>query len=393
MQTVSNTSRFPCRAAAAAACLLFSFAACGATAQSAVPVWEVSGDLRVHFLAPSLRDTRFGATRDELTSGARFRLRLRRELGEHCRFQTRFAATAENEGNDWNLYLRPDRDRPTAVNPGTATLDELFIRCRSGDAKSELRVGRMQSNLDLPHMATRSFDRSQASAINIGWTDGIAFRRNFDSGWYGEVMAQYNGEDGNGQTTRFPLRFDDDGSRVSFFGVLGSDETVGPVFMRALSLTVYPDALASGGPASPQRDDYKLAAFKLGAGWDLDPSGRRLIAVGEVAHAFDLPLRSVFNLPGSGKVDGWGWQLGFDIENVWPRHSMGVNYGQSDAGMLISNDFRPNNELAEFRWQFQYSTALRFEFRARWRRDLRRELGAAFFQRDRDMRLRMTYRF
>lgn len=355
--------------------------------------WDVSGDLRIHAYTEDWRDTRTGASEDSASSGARLRLRLRRDINDSCRFQTRFASTAADQGNDWNFYIRSHRDSGTEVNPGTATLDEFFFQCKSDDGASEWKIGRIQSNLDLPQMATRSFDRSQASAINIGWTDAISYRRNFSNGWYGEALAQYNGSDGNGQTFRGPISFDDSDSRIGFFGVLGSDAALGPVFMRALSLTVYPDALAPAGIASPERDDYILGAFKLGAGWDLGDSGRRLVAVGELAHAFNTPLNSTLRLPGAGDADGWGWQLGADLVNLFPRHTVGLNYGQSDGGMLISNDFRQNNELAEFRWQFRYSAALRFEFRARWRRDLERLAGAQFLQRDRDIRFRTTYRF
>jgi len=354
---------------------------------------DLSGDFRWHAYTEAWRDTRDGGTRNSSASGARLRLRLREDLTEACRFQTRFAATALDEGNDWDIYLRAERDSGTAVNPGTATLDEFFLRCNVGDGRSQWRIGRMQSNLDLPHMATRSFDRSQASAINIGWTDGIAYRRDFDNGWYADVMAQYNSRKGNGQTLRGPIGFDDGGARVGFFGILGSDENIGPIFMRALSLTLYPDSLAPEGLSRSKREDYVLAAFKLGAGWDLDESGRRLMAVAELAHAFNRPQRSALGLPGTGETDPWGWQLGVDIDNLFPRHSMGINYGQSDGSMLLSNDFRPNNELFEYRWQFQATQALRFEFRARWRRELERLIDAPFLQRDWDIRFRTTYRF
>jgi hypothetical protein len=354
---------------------------------------DVSGDFRWHAYTEAWRDTRDGGKTNSSASGVRLRLRLREDLSEACRFQTRFAATALDEGNDWDFYLRSNRDSGTEVNPGTATLDEFFLRCNVGDGRSQWRIGRMQSNLDLPHMATRSFDRSQASAINIGWTDGIAYRREFDNGWYADVMAQYNGRNGNGQTLRGPIGFDDSGSRIGFFGILGSDEAVGPIFMRALSLTVYPDSLAPRGLSDPEREDYLLAAFKVGAGWDLDESGRRLIAVAELAHAFNRPQRFALRLPGEGRTDPWGWQVGVDIDDLFPRHSMGINYGQSDGSMLVSNDFRPNNELFEYRWQFQASRALRFEFRARWRRELERLIDSPFLQRDWDIRFRTTYRF
>jgi len=358
-----------------------------------VSAWDVSGDFRVHAYTEAWRDTRDGDKSNSNASGARLRLRLREELGEACRFQTRFAATALDEGNDWDFYLRSHRDTGTEVSPGTATLDEFFLQCNVGDGRSQWRVGRMQSNLDLPQMATRSFDRSQASAINIGWTDAIAYRRELSNGWYADLMAQYNGPDGNGQTLRGPISFDDSGSRVGFFGVLGSEAELGPVFMRALSVTVYPDSLAPEGLASSEREDYIMAAFKVGAGWDLDDSGRRLIAVGELAHALNTPEKATLMLPGQGDTDGWGWQVGLDIDNLFPKHSMGINYGQSDGGMLLSNDFRQNNELFEYRWQYQATRALRFEFRARWRRELEQRVNAPFLQRDRDIRFRMTYRF
>ncbi|GAB4174218.1 MAG: hypothetical protein Kow0020_09650 [Wenzhouxiangellaceae bacterium] len=353
--------------------------------------WDFSGDLRVHLYSENWRDTRSGGTSNTAESGARLRLRAKRDLGEQCTFQTRLAATVADEGNDWNAYIRGHRDSGTAVAPGTATLDEFFFKCRTG--ASTWTVGRFQSNLKLPHMAGRSFDRNQASGINIGWTDAVSYRRDFGNGWYGELTAQYNGPDGNGQTLRGPLSFDDSSSRIGYFGVLGSDAEAGPVLMRALSLTVFPDSLAPDGTGAPARDDYLLAALKLGAGWDLGDSGRRLVAVGELAHAPNTPSKAAMRIPGNGDVDGWGWQLGTDLVNIFPKHTMGINYGQSDAGMLLSNDFRENNELFELRWQYKMSSALRFEFRYRWRRELERRIDAARLQRDQDVRLRFTYKF
>jgi len=194
------------------------------TAPAGVSAWDLSGDFRVHAYTEAWRDTRDGERTNLNASGARLRLRLREAVGDACRFQTRFAATALDEGNDWDFYLRSHRDNGVGVRPGTATLDEFFLQCESGGGRSQWRIGRMQSNLDLPHMATRSFDRSQASALNIGWTDGIAYRHDFANGWYTDLMAQYNGRDGNGQTFRGPISFDDSGARVGFFGILGSDE-------------------------------------------------------------------------------------------------------------------------------------------------------------------------
>lgn len=354
--------------------------------------WEGSGDLRVGY-DHQWRDTRDGATRDEDAFTARFRYRLKRALSDNWRFQTRFATSWADRLNDPEFYIRPEREFGTAIEPGTATLDEIFVQYTAPQSGTQVRIGRFQSNLDLPHMATRSFDRSQASSVNIGWTDGISIRQPLGERWYGEVVAQYNSRNGNGHTTRGPIDFQDEDARIGYFGLLGSDAELGPIFMRAFSITVYPDSLAPAGTASSERDDYVLGAFKIGAGWDIDAVGRRLVAVGEVAHAINTPDRSTLDLPGAGDAGGWGWQAGLDLVNIFPRHSWGINYGQSEGGMLISNDFRANNELAEFRWQYYATDALRFELRARWRRELDRREDAVFLLRDRDVRLRMTFRF
>ncbi|MDX1626798.1 MAG: hypothetical protein R3323_09815, partial [Wenzhouxiangellaceae bacterium] len=212
-------------------------------------------------------------------------------------------------------------------------------------------------------------------------------------GWYGEAFVQYHSREGNGFVTRGPLAFDDEDSRIGYFGALANEQEFGPIFLRALTVTMFPDTLADNGVAAAERSDYVNATAKLAAGWDLDEQGRRLIVAGEVGHAFDTPERTVLGLPGSGDAGGWAWQLGADIEEFLPKQTIGIVYGQVDGGWLISNDYRQNNELAELRWQYQFTKEFRIQFRARWRRDLERRAGAAFLQRDRDMRIRATWKF
>lgn len=354
--------------------------------------WDVSGDLRVMY-TPSWRDTRAGQQRDDDALGARFRLRLARDLAERWRFQARFAASALDQGNDPDFFVRSSRADPTAIEPGSATFDELFVEYRSSDTGTRVRLGRQQSTLTLPLITSKSLDRNQASNINIGWTDGISIRQALSGGWYAEAFAQYHSHKGNGFTTRGPLVFDDSGSRIGWFGVVGSDENLGPVFMRALTLTVFPDTLASDGTGAPRREDYVTATAKMAAGWGFGASGQRLVVAGALGHALNRPRRSVVGLPGEREADGWSWHVGADLVELFPRHSVGLIYGRSDAGWLISNDYRQNDELAEFRWQWQVTDPLMLEFRARWRRDLDLLAGSALLQRDRDMRVRATWRF
>ena len=358
--------------------------------------WAFSGDLRAMY-STSWRDTRSGDSRESDTFGSRLRMRLRRDLNENWRVQGRFATTFEDSGNDAEFYVRPERESATEVEPGTATLDELFVQYRTDDRKTEFRFGRMQSTFTLPLITSKSLDRNQASNINIGWTDGVYLGRQVTNDWKATVTAQFNSHEGNGTLTRGPLDFSDSGSRVSLYSTLESDAEIGPVFMRALTVTWYPDALAFEGVQSARREDYAAATFKMAAGWDVGDAvggaGTRLVVAGSLGQALNMPDKDVLGLPGRGDTNGFAWHLGFDLVELWPRHTVGVIFGEADAGWLISNDYRQNDSLAEFRWSWQVTEPLRIQFRARWRQEQNLRAGALIAQRDRDMRLRATWKF
>lgn len=358
--------------------------------------WQLSGDLRAMY-SSSWRDTRSGEETDSDTLGGRFRMRLRNDIDANWRVQGRFATSYEDKGNDAEFFIRSARDSATAIEPGSMTLDELFVQYRTDDRRTEFRVGRMQSSFLLPLITGKSLDRNQASNINVGWTDGVYLGRQLTEGWKATLTGQYNSRDGNGTVTRGPLEFSDSGSRVSAFATLESDTEIGPIFLRALTLTWYPDALAADGLQSTRREDYTAATFKMAAGWDvgstIGSAGTRLIVAGSVGQAFNRPDNTVMGIPEGGQADGLGWQLGADLAEIFPRHTVGVVFGQADAGWLISNDYRQNDSLAEFRWSWQVTDPLRLQFRARWRQEQELRDGALIAQRDRDMRLRATWKF
>lgn len=371
-------------------CLLLAGATGVAAAQTAGP-WQVSGDFRSAFEAEK-RDARDGSENESSTWGTRFRLRLRRDFGDHWRFQTRLASTFEDEGNDAEFFIRSQRQSSTNIAPGSTTLDEAFLRWQSADKATRVQVGRFQSSLGLPLVTDKSLDRNQATSNNIGWTDGLQLTRDLGRGWEGLLVAQYNGHDGNGTPTRGPIEFSDSGSRISSFAALVNEQPWGPIIQRALAVTWYPDALATDGVTAPRREDYVTATFKLAAGWDVGKR-TRLIVGGELGQALNTPTNTAMRLPGGGDSDGFGWLLGADLVDIFPDHRVGIVYGEADAGWLVSNDIRQNDKLAELRWSWQVSEPLRIQFRARWRYEKVQRVGAPFKQKDRDMRLRFTWSF
>ena len=53
-----------------------------------------------------------------------------------------------------------------------------------------------------------------------------------------------------------------------------------------------------------------------------------------------------------------------------PKHSISVNYGRTDAGWLISLQYRQNDELFEVRYLWRRSRNVSIDVRARWRKEL-----------------------
>lgn len=385
----------PCIALTLVALLIFSSPVHAETSDED-SLWNLSGDARIAYI-PLSRDNRDGSTSQRDSFGARFRLRLQRDFSSRWRFQTRFAANAADNGNDFDLYFQPERQRGTSVTSGTATLDEFFLQYRSGDGRTQLRIGRQQSSTDRALVTNKNLDRQQTSNVNIGWTDAISLTHELNQGWLAKFFLEYNSRNGNGSNTRGPINFADSSSRVSSFLSLENQEAWGPIILRALSLTWYPDALASDGLDQPARDDYLTITAKLAAGWDvghvIGSDATRLIVGGELGYAPNRQQRSTSNLPGTGEVGGLGWQLGADLVDFWPKHKIGIVYGRVDAGWLISNAFRQNEEQFETRWQWRFAPDWRVEIRARWRYELNLLENAPQRRRDRDARLRFTYWF
>lgn len=356
--------------------------------------WRISGDLRGIYAA-DWRDTRTGQTDHGDVAATRFRLRLRRELAGRWAFQTRLAANAASENNDFDVFLRTARQTGTSVTPGSATLDEFFIAYRG--VHLNLRIGRMQTKISLPLVTGKSLDRKEASNTNIGWTDGVEVEVPIAGGWQGLVIAQYNGPRGNGIPTRGPLDFSDSGSRIGWFGGVLNERTWGPIFQRVLGVTWFPESLARDGIDAPARDDYVTVTAKLAAGWELGDAvglpGARLVLAGELGHALNRPARSAVGLANDRDAGGTAFQAGADLADFVPGHTLGLALGRLPAGWLISNDFRPNEDLVELRYVWLVNDRLQFDVRGRVRREREVPAAAETARRDRDVRTRLTWRF
>ena len=366
-----------------------SFGAIAAPADTGA--WKVSGDARGGYFA-SERTARDGTESDQDAFNARVRLAFERPLNEQWTFRTRAAGRFSSEQDDINVYLRGYAPTPTGAEYGDVTLDEAYLGYQAPDDGLRLRVGRFQTSFTVPGVASKGLDRNDSPNTDVNWTDGVHLDMPVAGGWRGHVIGQYRNRKGSGGLARTPLDFTDSGSRTTVFLGLENKERLGPITQRMLSLTWMPDSLADRGLADPSRENYVTMDVRVAAEWPLRVDGPRLVTGFEAGYALETPRAAVVGTGGDGDAGGLAWQLQASVYDFAPKHNIGVAFGRVDAGWLLSPDFRPNDRLAEIRYQWQFLPKTSMEARVRERRELEHPIGTRA-RVDRDLYVRVSHKF
>ena len=98
-------------------------------------------------------------------------------------------------------------------------------------------------------------------------------------------------------------------------------------------------------------------------------------------------------LEGAGDVEGLAWNLTASLMDFKTSHSIGLNYGRTDPGWLLSPQYRENEELFEIRYQWRKTQLLAIDVRGRWRKELDPLIGAANRREEFDLFVRFTRGF
>lgn len=353
--------------------------------------WTFSGDLRAGYFA-SERTARDSAESNQDAFNARLRLAVERSFNERWRVRTRLAGRFSSAQDGTDVYLRGYAPTRAGATFGDVTLDEAYLGYQGPDEGLGLRVGRFQTGFSVPGVASKGLDRNDSPNTDVNWTDGVHLDMPIAGDWRGHVIGQYRHRDGSGGVAHAPLDFSDRDSRSTLFLGLENRQRLGPITQRMLSLTWLPDSLADRGLADPSREDYTTIDARIAAEWPLGADGPRLVTGAEVGYALQTPLDAVTGTGGDGDAGGLAWQVQASVYDFAPRHHIGVALGRADAGWLLSPDFRPNDGLAEIRYQWQFLPKTSMEARVRERRELKHPAGTRA-RVDRDLYVRVTHKF
>jgi hypothetical protein len=111
----------------------------------------------------------------------------------------------------------------------------------------------------------------------------------------------------------------------------------------------------------------------------------------ELGYAPETQTKAAAGIAGDGDVGGVAWNFVLSLMEFKPNHSIGLNYGEVEAGWLLSPQFRQNESLVELRYQWRRNRKLAFDFRIRKRKELEQLVSADRKREEFDFFIRFTW--
>lgn len=354
--------------------------------------WSLVGDLRAGYFA-KYRDENDGRHDRTEEARARIRLGLEAHFTEYLSARLRFAGRYSNQqGSHDGFDIVRSVPETDGLRLGESTLDQAYLEVRP-DERWRIRLGRLQTKFELTGVAEKTLDRNDSPNVDITWTDGLHVTRHLAHGWDAHLILQHNAADGPSNVMRKPLDFDDGSSRVTFFAALENNTPWKAVVQRGFDVTYVADALLTDGDKGGRREDYLALVGRLAAQWPLFGSGAKLLLGGELGYAPNTPKEAAVKTGRHGDSGGFASQFSVNFLDIVPMHSLGLVFGYTEAGWLISPDFRSNNLLLEARYRWQTFRNQKLEFRIRLREELERLTGSTERGEETDLFLRYTISF
>jgi len=182
--------------------------------------------------------------------------------------------------------------------------------------------------------------------------------------------VQYNSEDGPGSVSRAPLDSSSSDSRVSYFFGFENLQSVRAFIQRGFDVTYMPSSLLVDGQVAGPVEDYWGIVARVANRWPVRSDGWRIRLSSEVGYAPNTPTKTASGIVGTGKADGLAWNVTASVMDFVPNHSIGINFAITEAGWLLSPQYRDNERLMEVRYVWRPTGRLSVDIRGRWREEL-----------------------
>ncbi|BFM14674.1 hypothetical protein R50073_08570 [Maricurvus nonylphenolicus] len=296
-------------------------------------------------------------------------LRARVRIGTKLTFSNRWQAQARIAGRYHNqmakhtFSIQPYATSPTGMAWGHTTVDTFSATYASADAW-RLTLGRFQTSHGLKGVLKKSLDRADGRP-KVSWTDGASLWIDINEGWRSRFIVEYNSAEGPSNVKRRPLNADN----WSLFSSIEAKSNWGPIVQRALDITYIPQASEnSPGDKNGIAEDYIALVARMAAQWSVGDSGQTILLGAEIGYTPGLTGSAIDSRDISER--GQGKIISVSVNNILPSQSVGVSWGRANNSWLISPDLAPDEDFLEFRYRWQLSKKMAWEFDIKRRRDL-----------------------
>jgi len=353
---------------------------------------SVAGDIRIGdiFVGNDIDDVRLGEAE---AIRARWRIRTTWGITERFRGVLRVAGLCSTNDCAPDPVVQTYLPTGSSMTDGQITLDEFFLQSFRSD-RFNVAIGRMQAKfVARGGVFSKSLDQNDSNNLRINWTDGLHSTFKAKNGWESHMVLQYNSKDGPSTVRRDPLDFSDSGSRVSTLIGFENLQERRRIVQRALDVSYFPSSLRTDGQLDGQLEDYWAIVARMAARWPVRSESWRLRFSGEVGYAPNTQTKVASGLTGTGDVDGLAWAVTASVMDFMPHHSIGINYAETEAGWLVSPQYRNDERLFEIRYVWRPTGRLTLDVRGRWRDDLRERIIEDPDRNRFDFYVRLTWSF
>ena len=350
--------------------------------------YKLNGDIRATFTTTDV-ELRDGLNDSNKTSGFRLRLRADWSFTDSIILGARLAGTCFSAPCNLDFVTTNTPSGINGLKPNEFAFDELYLHWFKNKHAS-VAVGRLQTRFVLRGgVYAKSLDRNNSNNVNINWTNGLQTTFRADNGWDSSFIVEYNDKDGSGSIRHSNLNFETDSSRQTFFTGFENLENWGYIVQRAVSLSYLPDALLLDGDTNGRRENYSGIVTRLAARIP-NKTGIRLRLGTEIGFAPTTPTADTLRVD---DTSGLAWNAVASLIDFQPNHSIGLNYGRTGAGWLLSPQYNPNEELIEVRYMWRPVGLPLFEARIRRRNEIQQLEGETHKRNGFDIYFRFTWEF
>ncbi len=352
--------------------------------------FNLTADIRGAYAGTELDSSNGESISEDLLES---RARMRADMGifPFLRGAARLAARCSDFDCNMDFVMEDSIPKSNGMADGDVTIDEFFLQWYKLD-RFDVVLGRMQTKfVARGGVFAKSLDRNDSHNMNINWTDGLHGTFRARRGWVSHLILQRNAREGATNVRRNPLNFDDDAARITYFVSFENLERTPYFLQRALDISYLPKSLLKDGTLLGRRVDYTGIVLRGAYRWPERDDGPRLRVAAELGYAPETQTKAAAGVAGTGDTDGVAWNAVVSLMDFRPNHSIGVNYGETGAGWLLSPQYGPNESLAEIRYQWRRSKNLAFDVRVRRRKELEQPVLAAQKSDELDFFIRFTW--